>query len=447
MVASKLDITMMESAFIDAGIYMRGVAQGFSILAPLGTAIFRKVQDAVNSRLSAAGYEEVLIPSGCPISTLETLVGASKSELLISTDLTVEGASIGLRPFSEPMAIRPMMDGLGERIFQWSTCFYRERHPNVFLNFRELVKCEIMSLHVSTENALEHFGELNSILNEMALIDMCLRSPTGVRPQYMTFPASERSFVSEVAISNGCRQTLFASHLMTKEIVRLFAPDAPNETRLCSAGFSQKLLATVLLHHRQKNGVWRCPPTIAPWSGIIHPGSPDARQLLYERQPFDAATGLRYLIVDDAASKSKNPFELVWQLAPNLSGDGWLLIAADGPAMMHTSVDGALKAAKDIVSRYASLLRADSEKREFGELLYLDNLRQALPADDTSFAIRLCGDNICESEALSYKRGIPKLLGTGVSDGRCIVCNKVASFTMLFETSESYTSFYVPSAN
>lgn len=444
----RVELDALEQEFAEADIYLPGVVSGFSVFGATGLSLLRGLQAAANRRLEAVGYAEVLIPSCAPRSLIQMIVSnARKSGLLIDTCLSASGEPVVLRPFSESLylVLQPGATalGLGQRVFQWSTCHYRETQPNLYLNFRELVKCEIMSLHSSKGAAEEAYHEVNRELTELARDDLCLDVQVGERPRRSIFPGSLRSYVAECPLEDGRWQTLFVSHVMDPELVRRVVPSARLGTVLCSAGFSQKMLATVLLHHRQER-VWRCPPGLA--SGVVLADS--RATALRDRNALwtssAAGIGAARPLVFSGQLPATTHIEAAWTLRSTGDPEGpWEFCAFDQEATAcFATLPKIVLAARGAEARYTRILQSASSERTSIPESRLEDLAEGLKSQ--TVAIRLCNKASCADQAFDAVPAIPKLIGSATGAGPCGVCGQAGQRRAVLEAQELYSSFYVP---
>lgn len=436
----------VEKSFVDAQIYHPTDLIGHSAFGPVGMSIFRALQRIFNSLLEKNDYQEILLPSITSEKLITKLVDSNKNiEKLLKLASDCE-QSLYLRPFSETMFLSSFSlgyQGVGSKVYQWSTCFYDESRPNLYLNFRELIKCEIFSLHASLEEAEHEFLKLNDTLRSFAIDTLCLDAQTGERPRQYNFPHTVRSFVAETTLGDGRHQTLFASHIMSQEFVEKKFPDAPKGCVLCSAGFSQKMLATVLLHHK-KNDQWRCPPDLLPWQGLILAEGLDLRG----REELDALAVKSQIkfVPKNSSSNIEKYFEVPFKLIYNDINKSWSLNSSCQSFCEGMKLQEVFSLVCGTTSNYAAKLRADSSSVEKMSANYkMDNfptLSHDYPLPQT-FSVPICGSDDCIVGSEMIVNAIPKLLSPSDKTRECAVCGDVASQRILFELNELYTSFYV----
>ena len=444
------------SNFAEADVFYPSASPLGFTWGTAGTTMLRRLQDCLSERLGSLGYEEIILPSLLDRAKLARYLGDKTAALM-----TVGGGAgqdSVLAPFSDllyldHLAMNPDGDR-HRRAIAWSRCFLSEDQER-YLDFGEYIKCEIFGLSDSREQAMASWTVLNAAFRSLCKDDLNIAPLSGERPRVTLFPLAERSFVIELSLSDGLFQTIFASHVMQTGYMAETGYRALEGQAFNSACFSQKLLASVLLHHRDAAG-FRWPPALAPTLGLIIGTGPDAlSSAAIER--LGGAARIRFF---EAAPTESVPAVLaaagaLWALERNLDGNGnstWRLyrrLAPDDSPVVFGALDGAVSAAVHATVDFGAALRAESAAktaRDLAAIIGDAGQPESLPGGSGALnsLASCCDRERCVRTLAERTRRIPKLVFPGQQPRPCETCATATLSQVLFEREETYTSFYVP---
>lgn len=432
--------------FADADIFHASAVPPYVVWGATGIKLLRRIEGLVAQRLQPLGYEEIRLPTLCRQREMVRYLGPGAQKLLRVA--SGRDPALVLAPFSDiqflhhvqAQARQRRRSKLPHQAYAWSRCFLNERGRG-FFDFGEYAKCEIFSIHASRRAAVAAWEGVNASLAALCREDLCLDPLCGTRPGITTFPFAERTFSAELGQGRDGFQTLLVSHLMESGFtVRNGFVDL-KDAWMNSACFSQKLLAALLLHHRDADG-FRYPPALAP-ALIVAIGVPQ----------IDPQTARRERIRPQR--KDKDPYRAMVEtgaicaLTRNSHGK-WLLYRRGlpkEPPSRHASWKAALLEAKAYLKAFALGLREQSRRALETRIAGLASppgleLRSAAERDGVNRLLACCNRRPCQTRVAELSGWLPKLASGVRETRRCVVCGEVTAGILLLEREERYTSFY-----
>ena len=426
----------------------------FPIWGAHGMALLRRLEALIRRRLEALGYVEIGLPTLCRLDALTALLGDKTRHVYPVDD--GRNPALALAPFSDLQYVEHAL-AMGaqaqhvSRAFQWSHRFVREASGGV-LDFGEYVKCEVFSLHRGARDAIIAGAAIARAYRALCVSDLALWPLLGKRPRRTAFPGTEETWAAEIPLPGGEVQTLIVSHRMKPSFFATNGFAAPDDARLNSSCFSQKLLGAVLFHHRDAHG-FRLPPALAPTVGLLMAASADA----------SAARAIdRHILALDRVVRldGGDPVDemvqrgAAWAIQPVPANPRrrvvWRLYARRLPLSAPRDFDdigAALTAADRETLALERALRRDLRHRA-QELRVAHTMADLAPsgaaAQLPAIAAPCCRSKTCSTVLLDTANWIPKLLTTEAVPKPCVVCGGSTRRLVLFETEERYTSFYLP---
>jgi hypothetical protein len=449
----------MEKLFVDFDLFYPSQNTGFTIWGKHGTILLNNIKAIVNPLLEREGYAEISLPSVFKKSCFERYIGSeAKNKLLVDVLYGQEGDLV-LKPFSELIYADFLAQKVGsskkatvyEKVFQWGLCFLNEIHPDLCINGNEIKKCEIFSIHNEYTAANTSWRKLNKLLQKICVDDFRMSPLYGYRPGVSAFPSSLDTFSAEIGLGHGDFQTLMVSHIMDSNFLSKCGFQQFADCFLCSACFSQKMIAASVLHHKDKYG-FRYPSKLAPVLGIIAcKGQVDSnicgeRIIILQKADGWESEELSKEIVNRGA---------VWLIFENDAeheGSRWNILRRgnmEEDPIEVDSLDKAIDATKEYIKEYDGILLEDSIKKVSNSMVMIDSFKQFREINGVvdlevrpNIFVPCCACNNCMEEVVSRIQWIPKLIYRH-SHKKCIHCGKDTEQGIMFEYSEMYTSFYV----
>lgn len=415
--------------FAAADVFHAAAAAPYVAWGAMGMGLLRRLEALTAARLAPLGYEEIRLPALAPRRPLERYLGPGARRLLPVA--AADGSGLVLAPFSDlhylhhVQALIRRGRHLPHRAYAWSRCFLDEAHRG-FLDFGEYGKCEIFSAHTGEEGAAAAWEKVNAALTALCREDLCLEPLTGTRPAITAFPFTRATFSVELGGGADAFQTLAVSHRMDAGFPAENGFPALAARHVNTACFSQKLLAALLLHHRDGHGFLH-PPRLAPVRvAVIGADGPDGADRIRALPPgCDPCRAL----LDTGA-----PCAVV------RDDGGWRLHRRHpfgAPPSRHPTLAAALDEAERWLALFERMLRERSRQRQ------RDALAAARAGKGTLHRVApCCPRHACQSRVAAPPAALAKLAFTDGDGEPCAACGTATTGRLLTEREERYTSFY-----
>lgn len=423
-----------------------------------GLAVFWRLQDLFSRWMAPLGYRPLRLPS---LGLREPLAGLLNHRFDRVQEIVspLDSDPMVLLPFSEGSFLhhaaywrqkgdrRPNQEPFPpDRALLWSHCHIREQGEDLF-NFHEYEKCELFSLHATPQEARAAWAALNRRLRLFCRQCLSLSPLFGIRPPIALFPHAHASFCVEVFLPQRPFSTLMVSHLMGKEFPSVMGFNDLPKPYFCSAGFSHKLILTLLLAFEDSWG-FQLPEALAPVVGVIECA---AGIWCRAAEMWGAlAPRIEWLSAGEP-SQSMVEKGALWALQIG-QGEAWRLWSRKTP--QHPSQEGrgldrALAATLCVQGRHNAHLRDYSGRQILAAhqpISSLEKIRAVENAQEevTNIILSCCNNSFCHRKLYQETSYLPKLIHPLPGFRPCLSCGGYGQRGMLLERSEIYTSFYRP---
>ena len=263
-----------------------GPVRGTMVIRPYAWAIWERMQAEVDTRIKAAGADNVYFPLFIPQSYFtreaEHVEGFSP-ELAVVT----HG---GGEELAEPVVVRPTSETVfGEYMAKW-TQSYRdlplllnqwanvvrwELRPRLFLRTTEFLWQEGHTAHVDEAEAHDYaLRILHEVYTEFMVDVLAMPVLTGRKTAQERFPGATNTLACEAMMGDGKALQMGTSHELGQNFARAFDMtylDASGEQQLCwttSWGASTRMVGGLIMCHGDDAGL-RVPPALAPIQVIV----------------------------------------------------------------------------------------------------------------------------------------------------------------------------------
>ncbi|WP_346772896.1 proline--tRNA ligase [Rhodococcus sp. 14C212] len=263
-----------------------GPVRGTMVIRPYAYALWEHMQAAVDTRIKAAGAENVYLPLLIPQSYLEREaehVEGFSPELAVVTHA-------GGKDLAEPAVVRPTSETVfGEmmakwvrshrdlpmRLNQWANVVRWEMRPRIFLRTSEFLWQEGHTAHATSDEASAfarriHLDVYRDFLQNMLAIPVLV----GVKTEREKFAGAVTTMTCEAMMGDGKALQMATSHELGQNFARAFDigyTDSAGQRRTCwttSWGSSTRMIGGLIMAHGDDRGL-RLPPRIAPLQVVV----------------------------------------------------------------------------------------------------------------------------------------------------------------------------------
>ena len=441
---------MNENLLTKYDLFYPTSLKGFTVWGKSGLELLENIKKLIHNKLKKYGYLQIKLPTISKKKYLDMYVGNKKN--LIMKILSDSNFAMVLNPFSEFAYLEFLTENPHvlphyKKVFQWSKCYLNEQYPNLCINCLEITKCEIFSIDTCIESANILWDKLNDILIDLCRNEFCLSPIYGIRPKKTAFPFTYNTFSAEIALGDSCFQTLLVSHIMENNFLKnsnFLKTNESNKYILNSACFSQKMIASMLLHHSDALGL-RYPSSIAPTRGIIVTAKNKLRLPNYERVKYVSSIEggcLKSFLISQG---------LIWLIFYDSKLQSWKVMYRNNLEQIDifSKFEEAYDNAVAYEKRFDDILRGESKLKNTNSMIKINcydkfsKINNDLKSTHNIFVF-CCDNKKCSQKILSKINWIPKLKSKVTEEvDCCIECGHPASWGYMFEKSEKYTSFYV----
>jgi prolyl-tRNA synthetase len=270
-----------QDVIAKAALAENGPVRGTMVIRPYGYAIWERIQAEVDSRIKAAGAQNVYFPLFIPESYLQREaehVEGFSPELAV---VTIAGG----KELTEPVVVRPTSETIfGEQMAkwvnsyrdlplllnQWANVVRWEMRPRLFLRTSEFLWQEGHTVHASAADAAEYALRIHHEVYRDFLVDtMALPVLLGRKTAEERFAGALNTMTCEGITRDRKALQLATSHELGQNFARAFDityNDEGGEVQTAwttSWGASTRLVGGLIMGHGDAGGL-RLPPRIAP---------------------------------------------------------------------------------------------------------------------------------------------------------------------------------------
>jgi prolyl-tRNA synthetase len=270
-----------QDVIAKARLAENGPVRGTMVIRPYGYAIWERIQAEVDSRIKAAGADNVYFPLFIPESYLQREaehVEGFSPELAVVTHA-------GGKDLTEPVVVRPTSETVfGEQMAkwvnsyrdlplllnQWANVVRWEMRPRLFLRTSEFLWQEGHTVHASAEDAAAYALRIHHDVYRDFLVDtLALPVLLGRKTAEERFAGAINTMTCEGITRDRKALQLATSHELGQNFARAFDITYTDEggavqtAWTTSWGASTRLVGGLIMGHGDERGL-RLPPRIAP---------------------------------------------------------------------------------------------------------------------------------------------------------------------------------------
>jgi prolyl-tRNA synthetase len=270
-----------QDVIAKAALAENGPVRGTMVIRPYGYAIWERIQAEVDSRIKAAGADNVYFPLFIPESYLQREaehVEGFSPELAV---VTIAGG----KELTEPVVVRPTSETVfGEQMAkwvnsyrdlplllnQWANVVRWEMRPRLFLRTSEFLWQEGHTVHSSAADAAAYALRIHHEVYRDFLVDvLALPVLLGRKTAEERFAGAINTMTCEGITRDRKALQLATSHELGQNFARAFDITYTDEggqvqtAWTTSWGASTRLVGGLIMGHGDASGL-RLPPRIAP---------------------------------------------------------------------------------------------------------------------------------------------------------------------------------------
>jgi prolyl-tRNA synthetase len=271
-----------------------GPVRGTIVIRPYAYGLWERMQAELDTRIKAAGAENVYLPLLIPQSHLEREaehVEGFSPELAVVTHA-------GGKKLTEPVVIRPTSETLFGEVMsrwvqshrdlpmllnQWANVVRWEMRPRLFLRTSEFLWQEGHTAHASREDATAyalriHLDVYRDFLQNVLAIPVLV----GVKSRRERFAGAINTMTCEAMMGDGKALQMATSHELGQNFANAFDityADASGRIETCwttSWGSSTRMIGGLIMAHGDDRGI-RIPPRVAPVQAVVIAVNDDER--------------------------------------------------------------------------------------------------------------------------------------------------------------------------
>ncbi len=437
-----------------------GPARGSMVIRPWGYGIWELMQADMDRRIKATGVQNAYFPLFIPMSFLEKErehVEGFSPELAVVT----HG---GGEELAEPLVVRPTSETVINHLFakwiqshrdlplcinQWANVVRWELRPRLFLRTAEFLWQEGHTAHATYEDAQAETMLMLEVYRSFMEDTLAVAVVVGEKSRRERFAGADRTYTCEGLMRDGKALQMGTSHNLGHNFARPFdityldADGQRKHVATTSWGTSTRNVGAVIMAHGDDWGL-RLPPAIAPHQVVLVPLAEGEVARAAEKLAAELrADGVR-AHVDGRFHLSFGRRSVDWELkgvpvrvelgARELDAGQATLVRRDTRSKSAVPLDGAARAARDLLGELQRSLHADSRAflDEHTHTVTSVEAFRARAAGGGFFRMAWCGSDACE-EALGEGTGasIRAIVAEEPPSERCVVDGAPARHAVL----------------
>jgi prolyl-tRNA synthetase len=401
-----------------------GPARGSMVIRPWGYAIWELMQADMDRRIKATGVQNAYFPLLIPMSFMERErehVEGFAPELAVVT----HG---GGEQLAEPLVVRPTSETVINHLFakwiqgyrdlpllinQWCNVVRWEMRTRLFLRTAEFLWQEGHTAHATYEEAQAETLQMLEVYRQFMEETLAVSVITGEKTAAERFAGADHTFTCEALMRDGKALQMGTSHNLGHNFARAFditylsAAGTREHVATTSWGSSTRMLGAVIMAHGDDHGL-RLPPAIAPRQVVLIPLAEGEIARAAEKLAAELrADGVR-VQVDQRFHQSFGRRTVDWELkgvpvrvelgGRELEAGQATLVRRDTRAKSRVPLDGAARAARDLVGELQQALHAESSDYREAHTWTVTSMEQFSERIAGGGFLRLawCGAPACE---------------------------------------------------
>jgi len=275
-----------QDVLAKAELAENGPVRGTMVIRPYGYGLWERMQADMDSRIKAAGAENVYLPLFIPESYLKREaqhVEGFSPELAV---VTIAGG----KELEEPLVVRPTSETVfGELMAkwiqsyrdlplllnQWANVVRWELRPRIFLRTTEFLWQEGHTAHATYEDAAAYARTILADVYRDFMVEM-LAMPvlTGAKTARERFAGATNTMACEAMMGDGRALQMGTSHELGRNFARVFGMQYLGEDGVLadcwttSWGTTTRMIGGLIMCHGDDDGL-RVPPRIAHVQAVV----------------------------------------------------------------------------------------------------------------------------------------------------------------------------------
>ncbi len=437
-----------------------GPARGTMVIRPWAYAVWELMQADMDRRIKATGVQNAYFPLFIPMSFLEKEqqhVEGFSPELAVVT----HG---GGEKLAEPLVVRPTSETVINHYFAkwiqghrdlpllvnaWNNVVRWELRPRLFLRTTEFLWQEGHTAHATYEEAQAETMQMLEVYRAFMEETLAVAVVVGEKSAKERFAGADRTYTCEGLMRDGKALQMGTSHNLGHNFARAFditylsATGTREHVATTSWGTSTRMFGALIMAHGDDHGL-RLPPAVAPHQVVLIPLADGEVAHAADKLAAELrADGVR-AHTDTRFDRSFGRRSVDWELkgvpvrvelgARELAAGQATLVRRDTREKAPVALDGAARAARDLLDQQQAALHADSlafREASTHTVTDLDEFRQRVGGGGF-FRAAWCGQPECE-DALSEGTGasIRAIVAEDPPAPTCLVNGAPATATVL----------------
>lgn len=391
-----------------------GPVRGTMILRPYGYSIWERVQAEVDSRIKAAGAQNVYLPLFIPESYFrreaEHVEGFSP-ELAVVTHA-------GGKELEEPVVVRPTSETLFGEVMakwiqsyrdlplllnQWANVVRWEMRPRIFLRTTEFLWQEGHTAHVSQEDASQYAQRiLLDVYRDFMVNVLAIPVYVGRKTKRERFAGAVNTMTCEGMMRDGKALQMATSHELGQTFAKAFDVTFTGESGTVqhawttSWGSSTRMVGGLIMGQGDDDGL-RMPPRLAPIQAVVIVVRDDAAALDAGKTLLESlqAAGVRARLDANVATsfgRRLTDWELKGvpvrvEVGPRELAEGKVtLTRRDSKVKQPVELAAAVSTVQSLLDEIQSSLLAEAHTRLESNTVNATSLEEAIAAAQSGFA-------------------------------------------------------------
>jgi len=438
-----------------------GPVKGTMVIRPYGYAIWENIQNELNARFKANGYENAYFPLLIPMSYFtkeaEHVEGFAPEVAVVTR--------AGGEELAEPLAIRPTSETIIGNMYskwlqsyrelpilinQWANIMRWEKTTRPFLRTSEFLWQEGHAVFASAEEAEEETLKLLNLYEEFAKNCLAIPVLTGKKTEKEKFAGAVATYGMEAMMHDGKSLQSGTSHYLGQNFSKAFDikfTDKDGTQKYgytMSFGVSTRLIGAIIMTHGDNRGLV-LPPVVAPVQVVIVPIASKKEGVLANCRLLEdrlKRAGVRVKLDDSDNSPGWkfNEWEMKGvplriELGPRDIEAGKMTVSRrDGYEKTELPLGDAENAVVSLLEEISGNLYEKAKKRMAERITNAETLQELLDGVNGGNFVRAgwCGERTCEDKVKEFAQATSRVACKEHTACKCVSCGKKAASTLYF---------------
>ena len=437
-----------------------GPVKGTMVIRPYGYAIWENIQNELNARFKANGYENAYFPLLIPMSYFtkeaEHVEGFAPEVAVVTR--------AGGEELAEPLAIRPTSETIIGNMYskwlqsyrelpilinQWANIMRWEKTTRPFLRTSEFLWQEGHSAFATAEEAENETQKMMSVYKEFAENVLALPVICGRKTEKEKFAGAVATYGMEAMMKDGKSLQSGTTHFLGQNFAKAFDIEfldkdgSHKHAYTMSFGVSTRLIGALIMAHGDARGLV-IPPKVAPVQVVIVPIAAkkgNVLQVCGEIKERLERRGVRVKLDDGEQSPGWkfNEWEMKGvplriEIGPRDIEEGKAMIfRRDTLEKNAYALDGIESSVSDLLDCVQKDMLDAARVRRDGKIIYAEDLDGILKGVEGGNFVKAgwCGCRECEDKVKAHTAATARVFAEGETSKKCAVCGKKAAHTVI----------------